>query len=97
MRWIAGIKMAHPAQQIALQEYVGALTECTRRVERLTEQIQQLLPQWRMAPVAKAYQSLRGVSLIVAATTVADQCPVRLILSSNSGPFGRCLRYTDLT
>ncbi|NLV68048.1 MAG: IS110 family transposase [Spirochaetes bacterium] len=72
LRWIAGIKMPHPAQQIVLQEYVDAFTECTRRVERLTGQIQQLLPQWRMVSVVKAYQSLRGVSLIVAATTVAE-------------------------
>lgn len=71
-RWIAGIKMPHPAQQIALQEYVDALTECTRRVARLTEQIQQLLQQWRLLPVAKAVQALRGVSLIVAATTIAE-------------------------
>jgi transposase len=41
-------------------------------VERLTEQIQTLLPQWRMFPVAQAVQGLRGVSLIVATTTIAE-------------------------
>ena len=39
---------------------------------RLTEQIQVLLPQWRMFPVVQALQSLRGVSLVVATTTVAE-------------------------
>jgi len=72
MRWIAEIKMPHRAQQIALQEYVDALTESTCRVKRLTDQVQQLLPQWRMFEITKAYQALRGVSLIVAATTVAE-------------------------
>ncbi len=70
--WISIIKMPHPAQQIVLQESLDALAECTRRVDRLTEQIQILSPQWRMFPVSQALQALRGVSLIVATTTVAE-------------------------
>ncbi len=70
--WIAGIKMPHRAQQIALQEYVHATQERLERVQRLTRQIQELLPQWQQSPLVKALQSLRGVSLIVAATTVAE-------------------------
>ena len=70
--WIAGIKMPHRAQQITLQEYVHAVQERAERVQRLTQQIQGLVPQWQLAPQVKALQSLRGVSLIVAATTVAE-------------------------
>ena len=40
--------MAHPAQQIMLQEYIHSVEECTQRVHRLTEQILQLMPDWRM-------------------------------------------------
>ncbi len=72
MRWIADIKMPHQAQQIALQEYVDTITECANRVERLVEQIRQLLPVWRLFPVVNALQALRGVSLIVATTTIAE-------------------------
>jgi transposase len=72
MRWLADIKMPHRSQQIVLQEYIDTLSQCSQRVERLTEQIRQLLPQWQMFPVVAALQSLRGVSLIVAATTVAE-------------------------
>ena len=72
MRWLADIKMVHPSQQIVLQEYIDTLSHCTLRLQRLTEQIRQLLPQWRLFPVVQALQSLRGVSLIVAATTVAE-------------------------
>jgi len=71
-RWIATLKMPHPAQQIVLQESLDALSECTERVNRLTEQIRQLLPEWRMSPVVEALQTLRGVSLIVATTTIAE-------------------------
>lgn len=72
MRWLSNIKMPHPSQQIVLQEYIDTSTECGLRVKRLTDQLQQLLPQWRMFPVVKALQGLRGVSLIVSATTVAE-------------------------
>jgi len=72
MRWLSDIKMDHPSQQIVLQEYINTINECTLLVQRLTEQIRVLLPSWRMSPVVEALQALRGVSLIVAATTVAE-------------------------
>jgi transposase len=81
-RWIALLKMPHPAQQIVLQESLDALSECTERVNHLTEQIQSLLPQWRMFPVAQALQTLRGVSLIVATTTIAELADLTRFASS---------------
>lgn len=72
MRWLSDIKMDHPSQQIVLQEYIDTIGECSQRVQRLTDQIWQLLPQWQLSPLVKALQALRGVSLIVAATTVAE-------------------------
>jgi len=70
--WIADIKMPHRAQQITLQEYVHAVQEQLERADRLTLQIRELLPHWSQAPLASALQALRGVSLIVAVTTVAE-------------------------
>jgi transposase len=72
MRWLSDIKMPHQSQQIVLQEYIDTLTVCRQRGQRLTDQIRELLPEWRMHPVVKAFQSLRGVSLIVAVTTAAE-------------------------
>lgn len=54
--------MVHPVQQIVLQEYIDAANECTDRVQRITEQILALLPEWSRAPFVRAYQALRGVS-----------------------------------
>jgi len=71
MNWLAGVKMPHPAQQIVLQEYIDAADECTDRLQRITEQIQAMLSEWSRAPFVRAYQALRGVSLIVATTVVA--------------------------
>jgi transposase len=72
IRWLSDIKMPHRSQQIVLQEYIGTVDQCKERVQRLTEQIQQLLPEWQLFPIVQALQSMRGVSMIVAATTVAE-------------------------
>jgi len=70
--WLADISMQHPAQQIALQEYIDAVHENLKRVERLTDQIRQMIPDWSLAPVVAALQTARGVSLIVAVTMIAE-------------------------
>lgn len=70
--WIASIKMPHRAQQIVLQEYVHAVQDLLERVQRLTQQIQDLIPSWQLAPLVTALQALRGISLVIAAMTVAE-------------------------
>lgn len=69
--------MPHPAQQIALQEYIHSVEENTERIDRLTEQILKLLPTWRLAPVVSALQALRGVAPIVASTMVVEVGDIR--------------------
>ena len=71
-RWMAHIKMPLPAQQVVFQEYMHAVEEAHQRVERLTDQIRQHTATWRMAPVASALQSLRGVSLIASASILSE-------------------------
>jgi transposase len=70
--WLATIKFPHPAQQITLQEYIDTVNECSQRIKRVTQQIQAHVQLWSRAPFVKAYQALRGVSLIVSATVVAE-------------------------
>ncbi len=70
--WISDIKMPDPAQQITLQEYVEAIHESSRRVDRFMAQIRELLPKWRWAPVVNALQALRGVSILTAVSTAAE-------------------------
>ena len=72
-RWLADITMAYPAQQVVtLQEYIDAVHEGIQRVERLTDQIRQLVPGWRLTPAVSALQAARGVSLVVAVTLLAE-------------------------
>lgn len=74
--WIADIKMAHPAQQIALQEYIASVEETSQRVLRLSGEITKLVKQWRLEPLVSAIQALRGVSLLTAATVIAEIGPL---------------------
>ena len=71
-RWLAQQRFSHPAQQICCEEYCQAVREAGARVERLEQQIRELVPSWSMAPVVQALTAHRGVSLLVASTTVAE-------------------------
>ena len=71
-RWIAHLKLPEPAQQIAFEEYVQAVEEAGRRLERLEASIQAQLEHWRWRPVIQALQALRGVSSIHAVRIVAE-------------------------
>lgn len=83
--WLSDIKMPHPAQQIALEEYIRTVEETNQRVSLLTSEITKLVKQWRLEPVVTAIQALRGVSLLTAATVVAE-----------IGPLGRFAKPTEL-
>jgi len=72
LRWLAGVKLAHPAQQIAFQEYLHAVTEAGARIVRHEQALRDALPSWTLAPVVLALQALRGVQLIAAITLVAE-------------------------
>lgn len=72
LRWLANLKMPQPAQQIAFQEYLHAVTEATRRIARLEQALRDALAGWTLAPMVLALQALRGVSLITAVTLVAE-------------------------
>jgi len=76
-RWLANQAFEHPAQQIVLQEAINAIEDCAGRLQRLDEQLRAIVPTWAMAPVVAAYQAMRGVSFIVAATFVAEIGDVR--------------------
>jgi len=70
--WLAEIKMNHPAQQIAYQEYITAIHETISRLDRLGKEISKLAKEWKQAPLVTAIQSLRGVAELTAVTIVAE-------------------------
>ena len=71
-RWLGELVFAHPAQHLALEEMLQRIARAEALCERLKAAILELVPQWSLAPVVQAIQSLRGVSLLVAAVIVAE-------------------------
>jgi transposase len=70
--WLTTLRFPHRAQQVVLEEYRQAVEDATARVTRLTEQLAGAVPTWFLAPQVQALQSLRGVSLVVASTVMAE-------------------------
>jgi transposase len=70
--WLADQKFDHPAHHIVLAEYRQAIAEAELRLQRLTQQVADTAEARSMAPVVKAYQALRGVSLMTAATLAVE-------------------------
>jgi transposase len=71
-RWLAGLRFAHPAQQVVLQEQLDAIAETERRRDRLEAQIRELAPAWSLAPVVAALQAMRGVAFLSAVVLAAE-------------------------
>jgi transposase len=62
---------------VVLEEYRQAVEDATARVARLTEQLEAVVPTWSLAPQVGALQCLRGVSLVVASTVMAEMGSLR--------------------
>jgi transposase len=70
--WLADLSFVHPAQHLVLQEHVQRIERADELCARLNQAIVDLLPAWTLAPVVEALQALRGVSVVNAATLVAE-------------------------
>jgi transposase len=72
LRWLTELVLPHPSQQIVLQEMIQTITERTKRVTRLVNELEHQVKQWRYYPVVKAIQAMRGVRMLVAVGTIAE-------------------------
>ncbi len=69
--WIVGLHWQHPVHQVLVSEHLAAIDQAAARRDRLMQEIEALVPQWRLAPVAGALQAMRGIAPISAITLVA--------------------------
>ena len=76
-RWLAEQRFEHAAQQIVFQDAINAIEDAATRMHELERQLLAIVPTWSMAPVVTAYQAMRGVSFVVAATFAAEVGDVR--------------------
>ncbi|MBM3575846.1 MAG: IS110 family transposase [Alphaproteobacteria bacterium] len=71
-RWLSTLSFDHSAQQIAFQDYVDAVTDAERRLQRVEQQIIGLLPEWNLRAVVDGLQAMRGIALINAVVLAAE-------------------------
>lgn len=71
-RWLSDLKLDHPAQRIALEEYLAIVDEATSRLQRIERSLVDQVGSWRFARVVDALQALRGVDTIGAITLVTE-------------------------
>src|SRR6185436_6722784 len=71
-RYLSGLLMPQPPQQIVFQEYIHAIDAATERLQRLTQSMEDCLIGWKWEPVVRALMCLRGVQVLTAMTLVAE-------------------------
>src|SRR5580693_3482177 len=57
---------------MTVDAYIQAVEAAAVRRDRLTTQIEAMLPDWSLAPVVAALQTMRGMALVNAATLIAE-------------------------
>src|SRR5216683_2174407 len=62
-RWLAGLNFGQAVHHIVLEDYIAAVEVAEARRDRLTAQIEAMLPDWALAPVVAALQTMRGMAL----------------------------------
>ena len=70
--WLESLRFAHDWQQVVLQEYIDAVKASSRRVADITMQMEQVLPQWSLAPVVDCLVALRGIDKLAAMVLLAE-------------------------
>jgi len=71
-RWLAGLKFEQAVHHLVLEDYIQTVEAAAARRDRLTAQIEAMLPDWTLAPVVAALQTMRGMALVNAATLIAE-------------------------
>lgn len=70
--WIRRQKFDYAAQQRVLEDYLKTVEDLAERVARLTSQLGELVQTTVLAPLVKALQAFRGVSIVSAVTIAAE-------------------------
>ena len=72
LEWIGYQRFDHQAQQRVLVDYLQVVEEGAERIQRLVNDIAELVQSWTLYPLVQALQGLRGISLVAAATMTAE-------------------------
>ena len=70
--WLAGQKLSHLEQRLALEELLLAARQAEERVQRLEQAMREAMEGWSMAVLVTALMALRGFDFVAAATLVTE-------------------------
>ena len=72
-RWLEGLEFPHPCQQEVLREYLEAVRMASERVVAVERRLlEEVLPQWSLAPVVASLVALRGVDRVAAVVILSE-------------------------
>lgn len=80
--WLESLSLAYSAQQLALQEYIDTIKQCSARVSRYDQMLHDVSMQWKRYTDVRNLQSLRGVSFLSAVGIVAEVGDLRRFRSA---------------
>jgi transposase len=72
LAWLAKQSFDARALQDVMNDYREAVELATARVGRLTARLAERVADWEQAPLVTAFQAMRGIDLVSAATLVAE-------------------------
>jgi transposase len=72
MNYLRKLRMAHRAQQLVIEEYIQAVDAGGERVNRIGQQMKDLLPTWEREPFVRALMSFRGFQEVAAMTEISE-------------------------
>jgi transposase len=72
MVWVRQQAFDHEAQRRVLRDYIKAVDDATERVDRLTQDITELIEVSTLAPLVTALQSMRGIATISSVVIAAE-------------------------
>ncbi len=72
MRYLRDLSMPDPYLRITLEEYIQAVDSCIERVERITQRLKDILPQWEWKPVVEALMACKGFQEVAAMTIISE-------------------------
>ena len=66
MRYLRDLTMPDPYLRITLEECIQAVDAGMERVERITQRLKEILPQWEWEPVVRALMACKGFQEVAA-------------------------------
>jgi transposase len=72
MNYLRKLRMAHPAQQLVLEEYIMEVDAGTERAGRIEGHMKDLLPSWEREPYVRALMAFRGFQEVAAMTEISE-------------------------